>query len=165
MAKRPAAPRSGGSTRDRVDQAILSELERDGRASFADLAERVGLSKSPCWSRVQALESDGVITGYRALVDPPSVGLTTSAFVRVVVGFAHHSAFEQAVMRHPKVLSCHATIGETDYLLHVLAMDMAALDDFLRQELWRLPGVERFVTMIAMRAIKTDGLVTANLPA
>lgn len=146
---------------DRIDRQLLSLLEQDARLSFADLADRTGLTKSPCWKRVQALEEAGALRGYRAVVDPPSLGLTTSAFVRVTIAFDRHDAFEAAVIRHPMILACHATVGASDYLLHVLARDLAALDDFLRGQLWRLPGVERFTTTIATREIKVDGSVTA----
>jgi Lrp/AsnC family transcriptional regulator, leucine-responsive regulatory protein len=148
---------------DRIDLAILQALETDGRLSYADLGERVGLSKSPCWKRVQALEQAGAIQGYRAVLDPAALGLETTAFIQVTVAFDQHDAFEAAVMRHPRILSAHATVGEADYLLHVLAPNMPALDEFLRQELWRLPGVQRFVTTMAMRTIKPAGAITANL--
>jgi Lrp/AsnC family leucine-responsive transcriptional regulator len=148
---------------DRIDLSILQALEADGRLSYADLGERVGLSKSPCWKRVQALEQAGMIQGYRAVLDPAALGLETTAFIQVTVAFDQHDAFEAAVLRHPRILSAHATVGEADYLLHVLAPGMPALDEFLRQELWRLPGVQRFVTTIAMRTIKPAGAITANL--
>lgn len=147
---------------DRIDLAILQALEDDGRLSYADLGERVGLSKSPCWKRVQALEQAGVIQGYRAMLDPGALGLETTAFIQVTIAFDQHDAFEAGVMRHPRILSAHATVGEADYLLHVLAPNMAALDEFLRQELWRLPGVQRFVTTMAMRTVKPASAITAN---
>lgn len=144
---------------DRIDRAILTELEADARLSFADLGERVGLSKSPCWKRVQALEEAGVIQGYRAVIDPAAVGLEILAFVHVEVAFERHDAFEAAVQRHPSVLACYATAGEADYLLHVLAKNMTALDHLLRQELCLLPGVRRFSTTIGMKTIKANGAV------
>ena len=148
---------------DRFDEAILRELEADGRLSFADLGERTGLSKSPCWKRVQALEASGVIRGYRANLDPAALGLSTLAFVQVTVAFERQEAFEQAVAAHPAVLSCHATVGATDYLMRVIMPSMNALDEFLRQILWRLQGVERFTTTLAMRTIKDNGLLTPNI--
>lgn len=146
---------------DRIDLELLALLESDARLSFAELAEQTGLTKSPCWKRVQVLEENGVLRGYRADVAPEALGLSTRAFVRVTVGFDRHDAFEAEAIRHPMILSCHATVGETDYLLQVLARDLAALDEFLRGQLWRLPGVERFSTTIATREIKADGAVTA----
>jgi Lrp/AsnC family leucine-responsive transcriptional regulator len=146
---------------DRIDRQLLGLLEGDARLSFADLAEQTGLTKTPCWKRVQALEAAGAIRGYHALIGPEALGLTTRAFVRITVAFEHHDAFEAAVKRHPMIQTCHATVGDADYLLHVLARDLAALDDFLRAQLWRLPGVERFSTTIATREIKADGAVVA----
>jgi Lrp/AsnC family leucine-responsive transcriptional regulator len=152
---------------DRIDFALLRELELDARLSYAELGERVGLSKSPCWKRVQALEQQGVIRSYGAAIDPIAIGLETMAFVHITVAFEHHVAFEQAARRHPTIMACHATVGEADYLLHVMTGSMMALDDFLRQELWRLPGVQRFHTTIAMRTIKANGalMALAEMPA
>jgi Lrp/AsnC family leucine-responsive transcriptional regulator len=148
----------------RLDLAILSRLESDGRLSYAELGDAVGLSKSSCWKRVQALEETGAIRGYRALVDPAVLGLDTVAFIAVTVAFDRHAEFEQAVIGHRAIVACHATIGEADYLLQVATPAMAELDHFLRQELWRLPGVQRFNTTMAMRTIKRDGLLTDAAP-
>jgi Lrp/AsnC family leucine-responsive transcriptional regulator len=147
---------------DRIDRALLSALEGDARLSFASLAETVGISKSPCWKRVQALEEANVIVGYHAAIDPGAVGLGTTAFVRLTVRFDEHQAFEAAVQAHPMVMACHATIGDFDYLLQVLARDLPDLDQLLRAELWRLPGVEKFVTTLSIREIKRSAPVTAN---
>ena len=141
----------------KIDLAILARLEADARLSYAELGEAVGLSKSAAWKRVQALEEAGAVRGYRALIDPAALGLSTVAFIAVTVAFDRHDAFERAAIAHPAILACHATIGEADYLLRALTPSMAELDTFLREELWRLPGVQRFTTTMAMRTIKTDG--------
>jgi Lrp/AsnC family leucine-responsive transcriptional regulator len=148
----------------KIDLAILARLEADARLSYADLGEAVGLSKSAAWKRVQGLELAGAVRGYRALIDPAALGLETVAFVAVTVAFDRHAEFEQAAIRERLILACHATIGEADYLLQVITPSMAELDHFLRQELWRLPGVQRFTTTMAMRTIKTDGPLTQALP-
>ena len=147
------------------DLAILSRLESDARLSYAELGEAVGLSKSSCWKRVQALERAGVVRGYRALIDPAALGLSTVAFVAVTVAFDRHADFEQAVIGHRAIVACHATIGDADYLLRAITPSMGELDHFLRQELWRLPGVRRFSTTMAMRTIKSDGSLTAASPS
>ncbi len=139
-----------------LDQKIVSALEADARLSFAALAEAVGLSKTPCWKRVKALEEAGVIRGYRTLLDPALLGFGLEAFVQVSIDFELSEAFEAAVRRHPLVWRCNATTGDADYLLHILAADMAALDRLLRQELSRLPGVRRTVTSMSTREIKSD---------
>jgi Lrp/AsnC family leucine-responsive transcriptional regulator len=146
---------------DRIDRAILRALERDARQSFADLAEAVGMSKTPCWNRVQALEASGAIAGYCAMVEPEAAGLTLDAFLQVSVNFADHAAFEAAACAHPSVIACYTTAGEADYLLHVMARDVAHLDGLLRGQLRRLPGVERFNTTIGMKRIKRAGAVMA----
>ncbi|KAA0695680.1 Lrp/AsnC family transcriptional regulator [Neorhizobium sp. P12A] len=139
-----------------IDQKIVSALEADARLSFAALAEAVGLSKTPCWKRVKALEEAGVIRGYRTMLDPAQLGFGLEAFVQVSIDFELSEAFEAAVRKHPLIWRCHATTGDADYLLHVLAADMGALDRLLRQELSRLPGVRRTVTSMSTREIKND---------
>lgn len=148
---------------DRIDREILAILEEEGRLSFAELGERVGLSKSPCWKRVQALEEAGIIKGYRASIDHARLGASTLAFAHISIAFEKHEAFERAIVAHPCVLDCHATVGEADYVLRLLTRDLAALDEFLRHELWRFPGVIRFTTTLTMRTIKSGGSVMAGL--
>ncbi len=135
---------------------IMRALEADARISFAELAERVGLSKTPCWNRVKALEQAGVIRSYIARLDPGKLGFGLEAFVQVSISSVDFEAFEAAVRAHPLIWRCHATTGDADYLLHVIATDMAALDTLLRQEISRLPGVRRTVTAMATREIKGE---------
>lgn len=146
----------------RMDLSILRILEADARISFAALAERVGLSKSPCWSRVQALEKQGVITGYHAKVDAKSINKGLTVFALATVDFARHEAFEAAVLRHPSITDCHSTAGAGDYLLRIVAADVEDLDHLLRKELSLLPGVQRYTTTVCMKAIKEGGLLMAG---
>ena len=146
---------------DRTDRAILQALEADARLSFSDLAEAVGLSKTPCWNRVRELERSGVITGYHASVDPLQLGLELHAFVQVTLDGRRHADFEAAVQRHAAILECHATTGQGDYLLHVLVPGIAGLDGFLRNEISRMPGVQRLHTTVATKSIKHVTAVTA----
>jgi Lrp/AsnC family leucine-responsive transcriptional regulator len=139
---------------DALDRKIVSALERDARISFAVLADEVGLSKTPCWKRVKALEDTGIICGYTAQLDPSKLGFGIEAFIQVTIDFELSDAFEAAVQRHPLIWRCHATTGEADYLLHIVTVDMSALDRMLREELSRLPGVRRTITSMAMREIK-----------
>jgi Lrp/AsnC family leucine-responsive transcriptional regulator len=141
---------------DAIDLKIIALLEADARISFAELAEQVALSKTPCWKRVKALEEAGVIRGYGARLDPARLGFSLEAFVQVSIDNEQSHAFEAAVLRHPLIRRCHATTGEADYLLHIIATDMVALDDLLREGISRLPGVRRTVTSMSTRAIKTD---------
>lgn len=142
---------------DRIDWKILSALEVDGRQSFAELGDRVGLSKSPCWSRVRALEQAGVIEGFRAQLNPQALGFAVQCHVQVRIEFDSHTAFEEAVLAHPAVIECHTTAGDGDYLLRIYARSVEHLDSLLRYELSRLPGVQRFASTICLKTIKSNG--------
>jgi Lrp/AsnC family leucine-responsive transcriptional regulator len=144
---------------DLTDTAILKALEGDARLSFNALAERVGLSKTPTWARVRELERQKVILGYRAQIDPARVGLELHAFVQVTINATRHADFESAVVRHKSVLECYTTAGQADYLLHVLVSGIAALDEFLRADIARMPGVQRQSTTIGMKTIKARGSI------
>lgn len=142
---------------DRIDWKILHKLEMQGRVSFADLAESVGLSKSPCWSRTRQMEETGLIGGYTVRLDPGALGLTVQSYVRVMIQLGAHNEFEAAVMAHPAVFECHTTAGSGDYLLRVYARSVGHLDDLLRCELSKLPGVDRLDSTICLKTIKHHG--------
>lgn len=146
-----------------VELAILKNLEADGRLSFAVLGERLGISKTPCWNKVQDLQNSGVIEAYSARINPGKLGLTIRALVHVVVNFSHYKEFEQAIVAHPNARSCHAVTGEYDYVLEILARDIQEFDQLLRENLSQLPGVERFNTSISTRMVKQDGPYTQML--
>lgn len=145
---------------DKIDWKILAELENDGRVSFADLSDRVGLSKSPCWSRVREMEADGVIQGFGARVDPVALGLAVQSYVFVEIDFHSHAEFEEAATQHPAIIECHTTAGESDYLLRVFARSVEHLDDLLRHELSKLPGVHRLSTTVCLKTIKSRAPLT-----
>ncbi|MFC4699231.1 Lrp/AsnC family transcriptional regulator [Glaciecola siphonariae] len=136
------------------DKRILRLLEQDGRMSFAELASTVGLSKTPCWNRVKALQKQGFIKGYRAQLDGSLLGLEIRAFVHVIVNFNESAQFEASVNANDNILRCEAVTGDFDYLLEVAAPDMPRFDVLLRHELSKLPGVMRFSTSISTREIK-----------
>ena len=138
----------------KTETALLRALENDARLSFAELGEKVGLSKTPCWSRVQELEKLGVIKGYRAEIDPAALGLQIHAFVQATIDSTKHAEFEAAILRHPSVVQCFATAGDGDYLIQVLVPGIADLDVLLRTEISRLPGVQRIVTTVCVKTIK-----------
>lgn len=139
---------------ERTEIALLSTLEDDARLSFGELGEKIGLSKTPCWSRVRDLEKRGIIKGYRTEIDPDAIGLHIHAFVQVTITPTKHSEFEAAAVKHASVLQCFATAGQGDYLLHVLVPGISDLDQLLRAEVSRLPGVQRLVTTVCMKTIK-----------
>jgi Lrp/AsnC family leucine-responsive transcriptional regulator len=145
---------------DKIDREILGALEEDGRMPFGDIAERVALSKTPCWTRVQKLTAAQTILGYRAIIDPAALGLKLTAFVQVQIEFASRAAFESAVLSHPAIIECHTTAGHDDYLLQIMTSDVERLDRLLREELCLLPGVQRFATTIGLKRIKGNGQFT-----
>jgi Lrp/AsnC family leucine-responsive transcriptional regulator len=144
---------------DATDHAILAALERDGRLSYADLADSVDLSKTATWGRVRDLEGRRVIAGYRAEIAPAAVGLDIHAFVQVTIKSTLYEQFEHSVLRHPAVLECYTTAGQADYLLHVLVADVGTLDTLLRTEISQMPGVERISTTVGLKTIKHRGLI------
>jgi Lrp/AsnC family leucine-responsive transcriptional regulator len=146
---------------DAIDRSILMSLERDGRQSFGTLAENVGLSKTPCWSRVQSLEKSGALIGYYAEVDPRALGLGVFASVQVMIDSSRRDEFEKAVINNPAVLECYTVAGEADYSLKVACRDVDDLDDLLRFSISMLPGVQRSTTMICLKTVKQRGLITA----
>lgn len=118
---------------DRIDRRILHALMRDATLPVSQLAERVGLSQTPCWKRVQKLEAAGIITGRVAIVDPATIGLGLTVFVEIEA--ADHTpewraAFADVVADYPEILEVHRMAGEVDYLLKVVVSDMAAYDAF-----------------------------------
>lgn len=144
---------------DKIDDHILRVLSVEGRSSNAALAERVGLSASACLRRVQELERRGVITGYRAVVDPAARG---SGFVAyVTVGLSAHTkaaqmAFERAVAQAPEVRECHNITGDREYLLRVECADLAAYKRFHTDHMGTVPGVATLTTMVVMGSPKDD---------
>ncbi|MEU7895607.1 Lrp/AsnC family transcriptional regulator [Nonomuraea sp. NPDC049152] len=144
---------------DRTDRRILHELQREGRISNAELAERVGLTPSPCLRRVKQLEESGVIRGYRALLDGAAVGRGFQAFVTVVMRYEDHdtvAAFEGEVAGMPEVVEAHRLFGDPDFLLRVAVADLAAYERFYSDRLSGLPGVARLTSHLTMKAIKQD---------
>jgi Lrp/AsnC family leucine-responsive transcriptional regulator len=148
---------------DKIDHRILASLEADGRLSYAELGEQVGLSKTPCWQRVRDLERSGVIRGYRAEIDSAQLGLKVEAFVHVTLSSVQHAEFEAAVQHHPAVLQCFTTAGHADYLMHVLVAGISELDTLLRMEISQMPGVQRIETTVCMKTIKHRAPITGCL--
>jgi Lrp/AsnC family leucine-responsive transcriptional regulator len=141
---------------DEIDRRILNALQKSGRMSNADLAEKINLSASACHRRVQRLEAEGIIRDYVALLDPRTVDRRTTVFVEISLsGQADETlaAFEREVSRIPDVLECHLMAGTADYLLKVVAADT---DDFARihrKYLATLPGVAQLQSSFALRTV------------
>ncbi len=141
---------------DAVDRKILAELQNDGRLTLTELADRVGLSMSPCHRRLRALEQAGVIDGYHARLSPTAVGLTFEALVFVIMRGADRdtiTAFEQAVDDIPQILHAQRLFGEPDYLLQVIAADLPTFQQLYDTSLATLPGVQKLTSTLVMKTI------------
>ena len=146
---------------DDFDHAILRHVATDGRIAVTELARRIGLSKSPTQVRLRRLEDLGVITGYRAVLDPIRIGQTHVAFVEVKLSDTREAAlqaFNRAVLTIPEVEECHMIASRFDYLLKVRTSDIQAYRRVLAERLSALPHVASTSTYVAMEAVKDKGL-------
>ena len=144
------------SSLDALDRKILNHLQNNGRITNQELADDIGLSPSPCLRRVRRLEASGAILRYVALVDPETIGLSVTAFVRVRLDQQddrHLADFEAAVADFPEVMECYLLTGEADYQLRVLVGSLGQFEDFLRHRLTRVKGVANVTTSFALRPV------------
>jgi DNA-binding Lrp family transcriptional regulator len=144
---------------DRHDVVLLTELQRDSRQTVQQLAERVGLSSTPCWKRVKEMESAGIIRGYTALVDREKVGL--SLCVIAELNLTRHSEdevrrFEKAVADAPQIVSCYSTTGQADYVIKVLVRDIKDYEQFLHETAFKLPGVTHVRSSVVLKEVKSE---------
>jgi DNA-binding Lrp family transcriptional regulator len=142
---------------DDLDRAILLLLSEDGRLSNLELARRVGLTPAPCLRRVQRLEREGVITGYRAILDPVAAGQGFEVIVAVEITLSDAQTiteFERAVAAFDEVTEARRLFGLPDYYLRVNVADPAAYEDFIINRLSRLPALSRIVSHQSMKTIK-----------
>ena len=147
---------------DRIDRNILAQLQADGRLSLTELADRVGLSLSPCHRRVRALEDSGVILGYRALLAPSELGLNFSAMVFVTLREVTRQAiadFEAAVIATSQIVDAQRLFGDPDYLLHVVAADLPAFQQLYDERLTSLPNVQRLTSTLVMKRVIQDRML------
>lgn len=142
---------------DAIDCRIIAELQADGRLSNVELADKVGLSPSPCLRRVKRLEQDGYIEGYRAALRRDRIGLGFSVFLGVKIdGHTNERAlkFEKAVVEMPEVIACHLVSGEADYFLEIVVPDLPEYQRFLVGKLLNLPIVREVRSNIAIQTLK-----------
>ncbi len=142
---------------DAIDRRIIAELQADARLSNVDLADRVGLSPSPCLRRVKRLERDGYIEGYRAALRRERIGLGFSVFIAVKIDdHANERAlkFEKSINAMPEVIACHLVSGEADYFLEVVVPDLEHYRRFLVGKLLNLPIVREVRSNIAIQTLK-----------
>jgi Lrp/AsnC family leucine-responsive transcriptional regulator len=145
---------------DRIDLKIVEELRVDGRLSINELARRVGLSKTPCQARLKRLVADGVIRGFRAVVDPQKLGLAHIAFTQVKLSDTREKAldaFRRAVLQVEEVEECHMIASHFDYLLKIRTADILAYRRVLGERISSLPNVASTSTYVAMETIIEHG--------
>lgn len=143
---------------DEAERRILRVLQEDASLPTAAVAERVGLSPSPCWRRIDRLERDGVIRKRVALLDRRAIGLNAHVFAQVKLnahGRAHLDEFAEAIRAFPEVLECYVLMGPVDFLMRVVAEDIEAYERFFFDKLSRVPGVQEVVSTVALSEIKS----------
>ncbi|MGK4579151.1 Lrp/AsnC family transcriptional regulator [Kitasatospora sp. HPMI-4] len=142
---------------DQIDRAILRELQKDGRLTNQELAQRVGLTASPCMRRVRQLEQDGVIEGYRAIVNPHAVGRGFEVLVSVERDTRSVAAFEDELLAIPDVVEAYRLMGSPGCLLRVAVADLAAYEKLWIERLTTLTGATAVNSQIIMKPIKQQG--------
>ena len=142
---------------DKYEKHILALLQEDASLSTAQISERIGLSPSPCWRRVDRLEKEGFIKRKVALVDRRKVGLNAHVFAQVKLnahGRANLDDFAKAIRGFPEVLECYVLMGPVDFLIRVVAPDIEAYERFFFNQLSQLPGVQEVNSTVALSEIK-----------
>ena len=148
---------------DQTDLSILRSLQAHPDSSIAQIAEKVGLSQTPCWRRLKQLEENGVIAGRAVILNPRSLGLAVDVIAHLRV--AKHDeetleALEQQVQTHPEIVECFSMSGESDYMLRVLARSIDEYEIFLKKTLVHLPGVAGVNSSFVLKRVK----LTTDLP-
>ncbi|MCT8088354.1 Lrp/AsnC family transcriptional regulator [Acinetobacter sp. C_4_1] len=146
---------------DNIDRKILAELQSDGRLSITDLAEKVGLSLSPCHRRLRALEDSGIIKGYCAQLEPSRIGLNFSTIVFVTMKDGDKNTvakFEETILDIPNITQAQRLFGDPDYLLHVVSSDLSTFQKLYDEKLSALPGVKKLTTTMIMKSVISDRL-------
>jgi DNA-binding Lrp family transcriptional regulator len=141
---------------DKYEWQILQELQKNGRLSNQEIADRIGLSATPCWRRINELNNSGVIKHYAAILDAKKINIGETAFAHVTIAKHENSSrdFEGAIVLRDEVLECYASMGEADYLLKLAIPDVAAYDHFLQRVLFKIPAVIDVRSNFALRVIK-----------
>ena len=146
-------------TLDQYERKILRELQRDAKQTTAEVAEKVGLSPSPCWRRIARMEREGIIRGHVAVVDRKAVGLNAHIFAQVKLnahGRANLDEFSAAIGAFPQVLDAYVLMGTTDFMLRIVAEDIEAYERFFFDSLSKLPGVQEINSTVALSQIKSS---------
>ncbi|MEU1299661.1 Lrp/AsnC family transcriptional regulator [Streptomyces shenzhenensis] len=142
---------------DGIDRAIIAELERDGRLTNVELAQRVGLTTGPCLRRVQRLEADGVIRGYRAVVDPAAVGRSFEVLIDLSLEAQDAETvrrFEETMAGADEVVELRRLFGSPDYFVRVAVADLAGYETFLSHHVMTIPRIKNVVSHFTMKTVK-----------
>lgn len=152
---------------DKFDRAILRVLQRDARASLQEVSAAVGLSSTPCWTRIKKMESEGVIQGYTVRINPAAVGFADTVIVEVTLeshGDETLEAFGQALADIPEVLEAFLVSGEYDYLIRIAVRDTRDYERLLRERLYRIPGIRHSKSSFVLRRLKESELPLEGSP-
>ena len=142
---------------DKFDLGILGVLQRDARASLQDISARVGLSTTPCWTRIKRMETEGVIQGYTVRIDPAALGLRETVVVQLTLeshGDEMLEAFGKAIAEIPEVLDAYLISGDYDYLIRIAVRDTRDYERLLRERLYRIPGIRQSKSSFVLRQLK-----------
>jgi len=142
---------------DEIDCSILNTLQQEGRVSIIDLAERVGLSPTPCARRIKRMEDEGIIERYVAVLNPRALGMRLDVFVNVRLRSSTREAieiFERAVKEMPEVVECYLVTGNYDYLIHIRVADIDDFKGFVRERLSAIASVGETISSIALEQTK-----------
>ena len=142
---------------DQTDRKILGLLQSEPGVNASAIGERIGLSQSACWRRIQRLREEGVIKERPVVLDREKIGLTTMVFAHVKLtshGRSNLSAFAEAVRSFPEVLDCYVLLGNVDFLLRIVTADIKAYEQFFFEKLSQLPGIQEVNSSIVMSDIK-----------
>jgi len=152
---------------DKFDLAILMILQEDARASLQEISKRVGLSSTPCWTRIKRMETEGVIQGYTVRVDPLAIGLGDTVIVQVTL--ESHSdetlyEFGRALEEIPEVLEAYLVSGDYDYYIRIAVRDTRDYERLLRERLYRIPGIRHSKSSFVLRTLKESSLPLGTAP-
>ena len=146
---------------DIYDQRILALLQEESSLSTAEIAERIGLSQSPCWRRIQRLKEEGVIRKQVTLLDRKKIGLNTQVFAQINAhGRKNLTDFAEAMHQFPEVLECHVLMGAVDFMLRIVTRDIESYERFFFEKLSAVPGIQEVNSIVALSEIKS----TTTLP-
>ncbi len=142
---------------DKIDRRILSELRQDGRLTVTQLAEKVGLSSSPCWTRLKRLENSKIIEGYTANINPKAIGINELFFIEITLERHDDEILEQfsdTLAHMPEVVEAHLVTGDYDYLVKVAVKNAEHYERFLRKNLYSMKGIRHTRSVFALRPLK-----------